>query len=742
MGNKVLYCKACGGELEIIDDKHGKCIYCGEVQPIPKAYDAEFNRANRLRIENKAFDEAKEIYQKIVTLNPADAEAHWGIVLCRYGIEYVRDENGAYLPTCHRTISTSILDDLDYKEAVKNSSNNKEYYEKHARLIDSYQSKINQIAKNEKSFDVFISFKATGKYGDATEDSILGERIYNYLTKELKLKVFFSKITLLERVGEEYEPIIYAALRSCKVMVLICGSLENINSTWVKNEWSRYLSWMPEFSAAGRSKYLVVALNKDMRAELLPPELKRCYVQSLQETGALENLCSDIDRIIGDERVRNEAVQSNQREVAEKALREHSLRMADMGLKALAAGNKKQAIKNFDDALMDYSKNHKVYWGRMLMEYDVRTPDELPGLLSDITRSKNFKTAVEYAPEDDKKHYNKVAEKCTRAIQKDEEKRRIAREKKEEQERIEREREEARERKQRIEDARKERAKWYESERQTLLKRFDKSQYDVEFVGSKINGAYKAYSEKLDNLRPVNRKIEELGDVSDIGCLSIFITVFLLLPVLSAWLSPADMTPIGEFFDNCLNEILQLHLKVLFSDIRAWTAVVPLLLVLFVPLSIVGYRIYGLIGFIVGACIGAAIMVLLAPVLFGNIYVQLILTLLAVIACLRSIILQLTSTKKRKALEKLCDEGEEKYKFVLEERAKLMALISDEYESINVKYSTDDPDKKITLYCYDKALKHIEEHMIEEEKKILPNLCFLFPEDEDTENKDTENKNQ
>ncbi len=37
------------------------------------------------------FDKAQDLYEKIVSANPNEAEAYWGIVLCKYGIEYVED---------------------------------------------------------------------------------------------------------------------------------------------------------------------------------------------------------------------------------------------------------------------------------------------------------------------------------------------------------------------------------------------------------------------------------------------------------------------------------------------------------------------------------------------------------------------------------------------------------------------------------------------------------------------------
>ena len=61
-----------------------------------------FNRANILRMKSE-FDKAEEIYEKIIQRDSTQAEAYWGLILCKYGIEYV-DDPATYkkIPTCHR----------------------------------------------------------------------------------------------------------------------------------------------------------------------------------------------------------------------------------------------------------------------------------------------------------------------------------------------------------------------------------------------------------------------------------------------------------------------------------------------------------------------------------------------------------------------------------------------------------------------------------------------------------------
>ena len=85
----------CGGDIQIqADSSSASCSYCGSTMTIPKLDDERianlYNRANHLRLL-KDFDKAQMVYESITAERKEDAEAYWGAVLCRYGIEYVED---------------------------------------------------------------------------------------------------------------------------------------------------------------------------------------------------------------------------------------------------------------------------------------------------------------------------------------------------------------------------------------------------------------------------------------------------------------------------------------------------------------------------------------------------------------------------------------------------------------------------------------------------------------------------
>ena len=293
----VFKCKMCGGTLELVPgDTVGVCDSCGTKQTLPKTNDDVianlFNRANNLRLKCE-FDKAEQIYEKIVEQNAEDCEAHWGIVLCKYGIEYVEDPKTlSRVPTCHRTLFEAVTTDADYLAAIANADDaQKEIYQNEAREIDKIQKNILAIVKNEKPFDVFICYKETDENGKRTVDSTVANDIYYQLTKE-GLKVFYAAITLENKLGQEYEPYIFAALNSAKVMLVIGTKPEYFEAVWVKNEWSRFLNLMK----TDRNK-LLIPCYRDMDAYDLPEAFAHLQAQDMGKIGFINDLIHGIKKM-------------------------------------------------------------------------------------------------------------------------------------------------------------------------------------------------------------------------------------------------------------------------------------------------------------------------------------------------------------------------------------------------------------------------------------------------------------
>ena len=293
----IFKCKMCGGELHINPGESvAVCEYCGTTQTLPKLDDDRranlYDRANHFR-RNNDFDKAAGIYEQILNEDKTDAEAYWSLVLCRYGIEYVEDPaTHKRVPTVNRAQYTSVFDDEDYKAAIQYAdAGQREVYETEAKAINEIQKGILEISQKEDPFDVFICYKETDANGRRTPDSVLATDLYHQLTQE-GFKVFFSRITLEDKLGIAYEPYIFAALNSAKVMVVLGTKPEYFNAVWVKNEWSRYLALI----RGGANKVLIPAY-RDMDPYDLPEEFSHLQAQDMSKLGFMQDLIRGIKKL-------------------------------------------------------------------------------------------------------------------------------------------------------------------------------------------------------------------------------------------------------------------------------------------------------------------------------------------------------------------------------------------------------------------------------------------------------------
>lgn len=295
----ILKCKMCGGDIEVsADNTYGTCEYCGSTMTLPKIGDEQranlYNRANHIRRQNE-FDKALGVYERIIDEDDTQAEAHWGAVLCRFGIEYVEDPaSHERIPTCHRASYDSILNDVDYLAALKYTTDSytKSLYEKEAKYIAEVQKNILSISQKENPYDVFICYKESDESGSRTKDSALAQDVYYQLTNE-GFKVFFSRITLEDKLGQAYEPYIFAALNSAKVMVVIGTKSEYFNAVWVKNEWSRYLNIMKKDKSR-----LLIPCYQGMDAYDLPEEMSMLQSQDMGKIGFIQDLVRGIKKVL------------------------------------------------------------------------------------------------------------------------------------------------------------------------------------------------------------------------------------------------------------------------------------------------------------------------------------------------------------------------------------------------------------------------------------------------------------
>lgn len=385
----VFQCKMCGGNLDIVEGSTiCECSYCGTKQTVPTIDNdkktAKYIRANHLRL-NCDFAKAEGLYEEIVAEFPQEAEAYWGLCLCKFGIEYVDDpQTGKKVPTCHRTSVESIFDDDNYEQAKEYAdAESRDIFHAEAKEIDRIQQGILDIVRNEPPYDVFICYKETDAEGQRTKDSVMAQDIYNALVRE-DYKVFFSRITLEGMLGQQYEPYIFAALSSAKVMLVVGTHREHFEAVWVKNEWSRFIDMMK----TDNSKVLIPCYA-DIDAYDMPREFKNIQGQDMGKVGFIQDLVRGIGKIIPKNSTPAAVTVTGDTASNIPALLERTF--------MFLGSSDFDSADSYCERILDIDpKCGKAYLGKLLVEFRCRREDELDTLSVDITESQNYRNAMQY----------------------------------------------------------------------------------------------------------------------------------------------------------------------------------------------------------------------------------------------------------------------------------------------------------------------------------------------------------
>lgn len=380
----VYKCKICGGEIQPNEDgRIGKCLYCGAVQTLPKEKDDKvsniLNRANDYRL-NCDFDRAIYEYEKVMELDETEPEAHWGLFLSKYGVEYVKDNmTFSYKPTLHRISSISVFDDVDYQATIKYASDiSAIQYKQDAENIENVMKELLLISTNQEPYDIFLSYKELDDVTrQRTIDSNLAYELYNALTAQ-GYKVFFAPKSL--GVGL-YEPKIYSAIITSKVMIVLGTQPQYFNAVWVKNEWSRFA----ELVENGENK-VIIPVFRDMEANQLPSRIAKYQAYDMSNIEFLPSILNVISQSVS----KNSKVAYNKDASAEDVYLER-------GFLALEDGNFSQADSFFENVLNLNPHNSQAYFGKLMVEMKITKQEQILTSPKNLSEYKNFEKAVRFA---------------------------------------------------------------------------------------------------------------------------------------------------------------------------------------------------------------------------------------------------------------------------------------------------------------------------------------------------------
>lgn len=395
-------CKNCGGALVISNtSRFVRCEYCDST------FELDPNRAKFANLYSAAddawgrkdFDEALKLYLQITELDNLQSEAHWGAALCRYGIAYEIDPvSGEKKPTCNRTNIESIFEDKNYIAAIRHASpENKQKYSMRAAEIDRISIEFLKIVKNEAPYDVFISYKRTDGRGVKTIDAEYAMKLYIFL-KNNGIKVFFAEETLKNVAGSLYEPYIFAALQSSKVMVLIGSSRENIESTWVKNEWQRFFKLME----TSPQKAMIPAFIGDPYA-VLPQRFQPLQAFNAGSPAFVEEILENIKKKLTDTAQRVAANDNGGQLATINSLLERAYMF-------VGDGEFEKSASQLEKVLDIDPKCAEAYICSLMIEFRVTREAHLASLSQRIDLSPNYKKIMAFGNEETKKRISGYSE--------------------------------------------------------------------------------------------------------------------------------------------------------------------------------------------------------------------------------------------------------------------------------------------------------------------------------------------
>lgn len=387
-------CWSCGNSLEIAEDiTVATCDCCGNTYTIPKANNEKkmhlFARANRL-LASCEFDKAENIYETIVAEFPDEAEAYWCLVMCKYGIEYVDDPAGDYkVPTCHRASFESLLEDANYKKVLVNADPvARQVYQEKAEAFEQLRQDIMKVSASEKPYDIFISFKDKDENGNRTLDSALAQELYVALTNK-GYRVFFSRITLRDYASVQFEPYIFAALNSAKVMLVVGTCYEYLTSVWVKNEWNRFLKLM----STDKNKYLYTCYKDMDPEEDMPKEFKARQHIDLNQIGAIDDLIFNLEKYVFPK-------QPSQPQPAAAPQPTPASAVAPLLERAymfLEDAQWDRADEYLEKVLDQDPKNARAYLGKLLVQRRWKKPEWLQNAVEPFEREEFYQKAMRFA---------------------------------------------------------------------------------------------------------------------------------------------------------------------------------------------------------------------------------------------------------------------------------------------------------------------------------------------------------
>ena len=388
---RKMTCKMCDEMFDIQDDGIKQCPQCGYIMTLPSdVTDSRihlYNRANHYRKKHH-YDKAMMLYNKLLAKNPKDAEAHWGAVMCRFGVEYVSNvKDGKMVPVCHRTELSTIFCDKDYLAAIRYASiEARAIYKAEARFVDKMQKAMLKVSVQQSPYDIFICCRDSDDKEKRTVDSKIVEKLHTIFEGQ-GYRVFSHCVSLNEAGCSFVEPYIYNALYTSSVMIVVGTKIENFNHSWVVNEWGRFLA----MASRGEEKY-IIPVYRNMSPYELPVEFSHLDMVQMTSKTFVTKLSALVDDYMNFIKRHQAATMLNR--VLSKGM---AATRIDRVFDLLLNGDFIAAEQECDRILITNPDEAKAYIGKLMAQRSMRQEEELMDSTNSLSEYCDFQNALQCA---------------------------------------------------------------------------------------------------------------------------------------------------------------------------------------------------------------------------------------------------------------------------------------------------------------------------------------------------------
>ncbi len=286
-------CTQCGSQITVEDQTRiGTCPVCGALFVLPNQFPQKQNLYRLAGEARKAgdFDRALSYYSRILKVDATEAEAHWGYLLSKYGVEVSQDAATLNQIFFHRMEHGSFLEDPSYEKMITYCpAEARYYYEGLSRRIEERHSKMLELSRKMGVYDIYVNcIEEPG-----TEGYMLANQVGKALD-DAGYRVFLPATMLGSLSPEEKNLREMAAAEKATAMLVVVTPGTPVDNRRFQAVWKRFFAYRRQ--DAGRK---MLSVYQGLRPEQLPLELQS--LQSLECSGRdfRETVVAEINRMFG-----------------------------------------------------------------------------------------------------------------------------------------------------------------------------------------------------------------------------------------------------------------------------------------------------------------------------------------------------------------------------------------------------------------------------------------------------------